>query len=193
MVDFETVIFIKFKAKEMSKETKIGLIGAGRWGPNVIGAIKRLNGVQLVKVADPNEAALSNLKLKFHWVSITKHSAEIIEDSKIDAVAICTPVETHAGLVKSALNEGKHVFVEKPFGNNFHECRSLCQLAEEKRLSIVVGHVFLFNASILALKDILNSGEIGKVLHLEASYESWSGKERCKCSLGPYFSRSFYF
>ena len=54
MVDSKTVIFNKFKTKEVNKETKIGLIGAGRWGPNVIGAIKRLNGVQLVKVADPN-------------------------------------------------------------------------------------------------------------------------------------------
>ena len=57
---------------------------------------------------------------------------------------------------------------KKPFGNDVEECRNLCQLAEEKGLSIVVGHVFLFNASILALKDILNGGEIGEVLHIEA-------------------------
>ena len=168
MVDSKTFILNKFKTKEVNNETKIGLIGAGRWGPNVIGAINRINGAKLVKVADPNLEALANLKLKFSAISTTQSSSEIFDDEKIDAVAICTPVETHANLVRSALSAGKHVFVEKPFGHDFQECRSLCRLAEEKGLSIVVGHVFLFNASILALKDILNCGEIGKVLHIEA-------------------------
>ena len=168
MVDFKAVIFTKLKAKEMIKETKIGLIGAGRWGPNVIGAFNRINGAKLVKVADPNQDALANLKLKFPAVNTTQSSCEIFEDQKIDAVAICTPVETHTNLVRSALDQGKHVFVEKPFGHDFQQCLSLCRLAEEKSLSIVVGHVFLFNASILALKEILKSGEIGEVLHIEA-------------------------
>ena len=65
MVDSKTVIFNKFKTKEVNNETKIGLIGAGRWGPNVIGAINRINGAKLVKVADANLEALANLKLKF--------------------------------------------------------------------------------------------------------------------------------
>ena len=168
MVNFKAVIFIKFKAKKVSNETKIGLIGAGRWGPNVIGAFNHINGAKLVKVADPNQEALANLKIKFPEVNTTQSSGEIFEDQKIDAVAICTPVETHTNLVRSALEQGKHVFVEKPFGHDFQECLSLCRLAEEKGLSIVVGHVFLFNASILALKKILNSGEIGEVLHIEA-------------------------
>ena len=168
MVDFEAVIFTKFKTQKMNNEIRIGLIGAGRWGPNVLGAINRLHGAKLVKVADPNYEALSNLKLKFPAVNTTQSSSEIFKDENIDAVAICTPVETHTDLVSSALEANKHVFIEKPFGRDFQECRSLCKLAEEKGLSILVGHVFLFNASILSLKKIISERQIGEVLHIEA-------------------------
>ena len=75
---------------------------------------------------------LSNLKLKFPAVNTTQSSSEIFKDENIDAVAICTPVETHTDLVSSALEANKHVFIEKPFGRDFQECRSLCKLAEEK-------------------------------------------------------------
>ena len=152
----------------MSKIIKIGLIGAGRWGPNVIGAINRLNEAKLVKVADPNEDALNNLKIRFPSINTTKKTTDIFDDDEIEAVAICTPVKTHTKLVKLALENGKHVFVEKPFGNDIKQCERLTRLADEKNLSIVVGHVFLFNASILTLKKIIISGELGKLLHLEA-------------------------
>lgn len=152
----------------MSQIIKIGLIGSGRWGPNVMGAINRIPEAKLLKVADPNHEALSNLNRKFPGIITSHLPSEIFEDDQIQAVAICTPVETHINLVKSAIEAGKHVFVEKPFGHDAKECDSLCQLADEKNLKIVVGHVFLFNASILALKEIIHSGELGEVLHLEA-------------------------
>lgn len=152
----------------MSQIIKVGLIGAGRWGPNVIGAINRLNEAKLLKVADPNQESLSNLNLRFPGVKSSQSPTEIINDDQIDAVAICTPVATHSELVKSALESGKHVFVEKPFGHDTKECESLCLLAKNKNLIIVVGHVFLFNASVIALKKIIQSGELGDLLHLEA-------------------------
>ena len=152
----------------MSQIIKVGLIGAGRWGPNVIGAINRLNEAKLLKVADPNQESLSNLNLRFPGVKSSQSPTEIINDDQIDAVAICTPVATHSELVKSALESGKHVFVEKPFGHDTKECESLCLLAKNKNLIIVVGHVFLFNASVIGLKKIIQSGELGDLLHLEA-------------------------
>ena len=152
----------------MNKEIRIGLIGAGRWGPNIIGAINRLKGTTLLKVADTDQEALTKLKLKFPSIDTTKLATEIFEDKNIDAVAICTPVKSHTCLVRGALEQGKHVFVEKPFGHDAYECQSLCKLAENKNLSIVVGHVFLFNQSILALKKILDDGMVGNILHIEA-------------------------
>src|SRR6056300_869470 len=114
----------------MGQIIKVGLIGAGRWGPNVIGAINRLNEAKLLKVADPNQEALSNLNLRFPGVTTSHSPTEIFKDDQIDAVAICTPVETHTELVKSALESGKHVFVEKPFGHDTKTCESLCLLAK---------------------------------------------------------------
>ena len=148
--------------------TKIGLIGAGRWGPNVIGAINRLKDVELVRVADPSDEAIKSLNIKFPFLKTTQEPQNIFEDDEIHAVAICTPVETHSYLVRLALEHGKHVFVEKPFGNNVKQCEDLSRLAGKKDLTIVVGHVFLFNASILALREIIESGKLGSVLHLEA-------------------------
>jgi predicted dehydrogenase len=147
---------------------KIGLIGAGRWGPNVIGAIKRINDAELIKVVDPNIEALSILNQRFPGIITCPTTSEIFKDDQIDAVAICTPVETHTELVRSAIEHGKHVFVEKPFGHDSIECESLCNLAQDRDLKIVVGHVFLFNSSVLALKRIIQSGELGEILHLEA-------------------------
>jgi len=147
---------------------KIGLIGAGRWGPNVIGAIKRINDAKLIKVVDPSIEALSILNQRFPGIITCAKTSEIFKDDQIDAVAICTPVETHTELVRSAIDHGKHVFVEKPFGHDTNECESLCNLAQDRDLKIVVGHVFLFNESVLALKRIIQSGELGEILHLEA-------------------------
>jgi predicted dehydrogenase len=152
----------------INSSIKIGLIGAGRWGPNVIGAIKRINDAELIKVVDPNIEALSILNQRFPGIITCPTTSEIFIDDQIDAVAICTPVETHTELVRSAIEHGKHVFVEKPFGHDSIECESLCNLAQDKDLKIVVGHVFLFNASVLALKRIIQSGELGEILHLEA-------------------------
>ncbi|MAK28649.1 MAG: hypothetical protein CMI22_09875 [Opitutae bacterium] len=152
----------------MNEKVNVGLVGAGRWGPNVIGAINRLGHGQVAKVADPSHQALQRLADRFPSISTSESAEHLIEDSDIDAIAVCTPVETHTSLVRAALLAGKHVFVEKPFGQDYEECSKLCKLAKERRLQIVVGHVFLFNESILHLKDIIQSGDLGEILHLEA-------------------------
>jgi predicted dehydrogenase len=145
-----------------------GLIGTGRWGPNVIGAILRNNHANLLEITDTSKDALTHIESRFPSIKITSSASEIFHNDQIHAVAICTPVSSHDDLVESALLADKHVFVEKPFGLDFDRCQFLCKLAEERCLQIVVGHVFLFNASIVALKNIINSGELGEVLHLEA-------------------------
>jgi predicted dehydrogenase len=152
----------------MNQKIKIGVIGAGRWGPNLIGAFNRMDDVELTRVADFNSKALKSLSNRFPTLQTTTSTEKLFEDGSIDAIVICTPVETHMELVQTSLRAGKHVFVEKPFGQDSEHCNQLCKLADKKGLQILVGHVFLFNASIVALKKIINSGELGKLLHLEA-------------------------
>lgn len=150
------------------KEFKIGLLGAGRWGPNVIGAFSRIEGANISHVADLNEDSLQFLKKRFGNLKTSTDPNDILTNDSLDAVAICTPVETHLDLAEKALLNGKHIFVEKPFGLDVDHCKQICKLAEEKGLTILVGHVFLFNASVLKLKQIVDSGELGEIIHLEA-------------------------
>ena len=153
----------------MNKKRNVGIIGAGRWGPNVIGALKRIEDVNLQIVADINQTALDLVKSRFSNLSATTDPMELITDDSLDALAICTPVETHLDFVEKALNNNKHVFVEKPLGKESSLCSKVCDLAESKGLKLVVGHVFLFNNSILSLKEIIQTGDIGDILHLTAT------------------------
>ena len=145
-----------------------GVIGLGRWGPNILGSLSRIDDTNIICISDLNEEALFSISKRYPSLQTTLNSNDILNDSTIDAVAICTPVETHTELVKSALESGKHVFVEKPFGHDAKECDLLCKLAKQMNLKIVVGHIFLFNSSIITLKKIIQSGELGDILHLEA-------------------------
>lgn len=149
-------------------DMQIGLIGAGRWGPNIIGSLRRVDGASINHVADLNEDSLSCLNARFGNLKATSNPEELLSNASLNAVAICTPVETHLELVEKALRNGKHVFVEKPFGQDPEKCTELCEIAETNKLSIMVGHVFLFNSSILELKKIIDSGELGEIQHLEA-------------------------
>ena len=153
----------------MNKKRNVGIIGAGRWGPNVIGALRRIEDVNLQIVADINQTALDLVKSRFSNLSTTTDPMELITDDSLDALAICTPVETHLDFVEKALNNNKHVFVEKPLGKESSLCSEVCDLAESKGLKLVVGHVFLFNNSILSLKEIIQNGDIGDILHLNAT------------------------
>ena len=145
----------------------VGVVGAGRWGPNIINALERVENSKVWSVYDSNPESLGLIKKKFPSIR-TSTFDDMLNCDSISAIAICTPVETHTNLAKSAINAGKHVFVEKPFGLNVKDCKLLCQMAREKDLNILVGHVFLFNASIIALKEIIDSGELGKIMHMEA-------------------------
>ncbi|MBH45163.1 MAG: hypothetical protein CMC93_00925 [Flavobacteriaceae bacterium] len=147
---------------------RVAIIGVGRWGPNVLGALHRIDGVSVEFVADLNTECLDILKSKFPSILTSTDPEEVIRNPAIDAVAICTPVKSHLDLVEMALTNNKHVFVEKPFGDDPQRCDSLCKLANDKNIHIMVGHVFLFNASILALKQIIDSGKVGEILHIEA-------------------------
>tara|TARA_B100000401_G_C52738702_1_gene687167 strand:+ start:171 stop:1211 length:1041 start_codon:yes stop_codon:yes gene_type:complete len=152
----------------MKNYIRIGIIGAGRWGPNVVGAFRRIPTVRVEHLADLSQSSLDRIKNRFPGLQTSINPMEIIEMKELDAVAICTPVETHLKLTREALLNDKHVFVEKPFGQDPKSCMELCKLANSRNLNIMIGHVFLFNASILALKEIIKSGELGEIRHLEA-------------------------
>ena len=146
----------------------INIIGAGYWGPNIIRSLESTTGVIVHQIADLNEARLNQLKERYQAVTVTTRASEAIQDPTASAVVISTPVATHYGLAKAALEAGKHVFMEKPMCRTSAECLDLMDLAEARGLALMVGHIFLFNPGILKLKQLLEDREVGQVLYFDA-------------------------
>lgn len=144
----------------------VGLVGIGYWGPNVARSLVKTERVKLTWICDTNRAQLDAFGERYPESTLTGDAADVFDAANVDAVAIATPTGTHYALVKAALEAGKHVFVEKPLTADLAEAQELVALAEKQGLILMVGHVFQYNASILALKDVVASGELGSVHYL---------------------------
>ena len=145
----------------------VSVIGAGRWGPNILGALTQLSNVQVRFMCDLNENALKRIQPKYPNLQITTQLEKILSDPEIDLICVATPVKTHFSLAKKVLEAGKHLFVEKPLCPTVGECNELIQIAESKKLKLMVGHVFLFNPTIQKVKEIIDSGELGRLYYIE--------------------------
>src|SRR5215472_8549548 len=121
---------------------QFGVIGFGYWGPNVARNIQCLDNARLLAICDNSTAALRRAAQSYPNVQRFADASDIIFSAEIDAVAVITPVCTHFELAKAALQNGKHVFVEKPFTSTAAEAEELIELAERNRLKIMVDHTF---------------------------------------------------
>jgi predicted dehydrogenase len=146
-----------------------GVIGYGYWGPNIVRNLVSLDGSQVLAIAELNPAAQKRAQKSYPAINITASASDVIGSSKIDAVAIVTPVWTHYELAKAALNNGKHVFVEKPFTSNCAQGEELINLASQKNLKIMVDHTFLFTSAVTKISELLNDGLIGKLYYYDST------------------------
>ena len=119
--------------------------------------------------ADLDEKRLASIQKLYPQVNAVKDYRKILKSSEIDAVCIATPTNTHYPLSKAALEQGKHVFCEKPLALEEQQCLELEELARKYKRNLMVGHVFLFNQGILRLKEYIRSGELGKVYYAHAT------------------------
>ncbi|MEZ4703106.1 MAG: Gfo/Idh/MocA family oxidoreductase [Rhodothermales bacterium] len=147
---------------------KLGVIGCGYWGPNLIRNFKKTSGCDVAICCDRDESRLQRVEHLFPGMPTTTDYQELLE-SDLDAVAIATPVWTHYPLAKAFLERGKHVFVEKPLTPSSDECVALIELAESRRLALMVGHTFEYTAAVNKIKEIVQSGEIGEVLYINST------------------------
>jgi len=147
---------------------KIGIVGYGYWGPNVARNFHAAAGAQLVAVSDLSEKRLGLALANYPFIRGIKDPLELIRSADIDAVAIVTPVFTHYELAKAALLEGKHIFVEKPFTSTSAQARELVELAAEKNLRIMVDHTFLFTGAVKKIKELTDSGELGRLMFYDS-------------------------
>ena len=146
----------------------IGVIGCGHWGPNHIRVFSELERSDVLACADCSGARLDRIRQRFPGVRRTTDHRELLDDDAIDAVVIATPTNTHAAIAADALRAGKHVLVEKPICSSSDEARELGALASISGRVLMVGHVFLFNNGIRRLREMVVSGELGRVQYLDA-------------------------
>jgi predicted dehydrogenase len=147
------------------RAVKVGVIGAGYWGPNLIRNFQEIPQAELHSVSDKNQARLDHIKERYPNIQKFRNYHEMLE-TDVEAVAIATPVSSHHAIAMDCLKAGKHVLIEKPIACSSTEASQILELGERLGLVVMSGHTFLYNPAVRALKEIIASGEIGKVYYL---------------------------
>ena len=153
----------------MQKPLKVGIIGCGYWGPNLIRNFINVKGADVRICSDLDKGRLEHMKQLYPSLATTTDYKKIIKDESIDAVVIATPVSTHFSLAAEALEAGKHVFCEKPLTQSVDEGVRLVDLADEKGRTLMVGHTFVYTAAVNKVKDLINSGELGDIYYMSTA------------------------
>lgn len=148
------------------QEQKIAVIGCGVWGRNIVRNFYNLN--VLDTVCDIDEENLKKISQEYAKVTVTKDFNDILNNSEITGVAVVTPSHTHYGLVKAALMAGKNVYVEKPISTVAEEAKDLTNLANERGLVLMVGHLLLYHPAVNRLKMLINEGALGEVVYAQS-------------------------
>src|SRR2546421_4856880 len=148
---------------------KLGVIGYGYWGPNIVRNFASQPDCRVVATYDKSPEAVARALSRHPAVSAAADLDEITGSPEIDAVAIVTPVSTHYDLAKKALENGKHVFVEKPFTATSAQAEELIELAERKNLQIMVDHTFLFNGAVRKIKELVDGGVLGPLYYYDST------------------------
>ncbi len=151
----------------MDNRIRISVIGAGRWGPNLTRNFYTNPGSFVVSVADKDSSRLKLIAPNYPGIIVSESAEEIFKDPSVDAVVICTPTATHFELAKKALEYKKHVFVEKPLAKNSQECKDLIACAKKNDRTLFVGHVFVYNAGIQAVRKLIQNGDLGKIYYYQ--------------------------
>jgi len=148
---------------------RMGVIGYGYWGPNIVRNFSSVDGSKVVALSDLNEDLLKKAERTYPHLRVSTRSDEIIGAADIDAIAIVTPVFTHFELAKKALNMGKHVLVEKPFTYTTAQAEELIELAEKKHLKIMVDHTFLYTGAVRKIKELMDNGTLGDLCYFDST------------------------
>ena len=148
---------------------KFGVVGYGYWGPNIVRNLDRLQKAKLVAICDQSAVARRKAEKPYPGVLVTDDVSELMTSPDIDAIAIVTPVWTHCALAKAALENGKHIFVEKPFTSNAAQAEELIALAAKNNLKIMVDHTFLFTAAVQKIKQLLQDGALGNLYYYDST------------------------
>lgn len=147
---------------------RVGVIGYGYWGPNIVRNFHGTDGFRVEAVCDQSPECLQRARKLYPALTFTQNAADITASKDIDVVAVITPAWTHFELAKAALENGKHVFVEKPFTWSSAEAEELIEIAERKRLKIMVDHTFLFTGAVRKMRQLVDEGFLGNLYYYDS-------------------------
>jgi predicted dehydrogenase len=162
-------VAIRSSARRDSGVVRVGVIGYGYWGPNIVRNFHGLDACEVVAVCDKSAKALDRARKTYPGVQMTTEFDDILKSPDIDAVAVITPVWTHYDLAKKALENGKHVFVEKPFTSNSAQAQELIDLAARRHLQIMVDHTFLFSGAVRKIREVIDAGTLGPLYYFDST------------------------
>ncbi|HIQ19884.1 MAG TPA: Gfo/Idh/MocA family oxidoreductase [Planctomycetes bacterium] len=146
----------------------IAVIGCGYWGPNLIRNFSALPDCTVTHVCDLDAARLARAKALYPHLRTTSRASEILDNPRIDAVAIATPVATHFELGARSLTAGKHTLIEKPLATSVEHCQQLIRLAEQQQRVLMVGHTFLYSTAVEKIKQLVDAGDLGEILYISS-------------------------
>jgi len=152
----------------MEGDLKVGIVGFGYWGPKLVRNFSEMSGAILEWVVDLDEAKLAKVRRDYPGVKVTTSVGEMLA-SDVDAVVIATPIRTHYKLARQSLLAGKHVMVEKPLTDRSEHAEELVSIADRLGLVLMVGHTFVYNGAIQALREIIASGELGDIYYVDSA------------------------
>jgi predicted dehydrogenase len=157
-----------YRSGKQEAMVNIGVIGCGYWGPNLIRNFTKVKSCRLAAVADSRPERLEAVRHLNPGMNTTLSARELIESDSIDGIVIATPVSTHFELAKACLDNGKHVWIEKPMTACVAEAQELIELAEENGLVLMVDHTFIYSGAVRKLREIIDSGELGEIYYYDS-------------------------
>lgn len=147
---------------------RIGVVGYGYWGPNLVRNFAETTGAELVAVSDLDPKKLETVKKRYPTVRTTTRFQELLEDKTIDAIAIATPVSTHFELGMAVLKSGKHLWLEKPMTETSLQAQKLVDEAEKRKLVLHVDHTFIYTGAVRKMAELVRSGDLGRVYYYDS-------------------------
>jgi predicted dehydrogenase len=150
----------------MTKQIKVGVVGCGYWGPNLVRNFRSLPDCNLKVMCDISEQRLAHLKSLYPEVEGETDYTHMLNGIGLDAVIVATAVKSHYSMAKASLLSGKHTFIEKPMAASSEQCQELIGIAQKKGLVLMTGHTFLYSPAVRKIKEIVQCGDIGEIRYI---------------------------
>ncbi|MBO0728035.1 MAG: Gfo/Idh/MocA family oxidoreductase [Acidimicrobiaceae bacterium] len=152
----------------MADEIGVAVVGAGYWGPNLIRNFGNAPGWELRWVCDLDPSRAARALGKRSTVTLTDNLADVLDDARVDAVAIATPPSSHASLAIEAMEAGKHVLVEKPLASSAAEGEKMVDVAEDRGLVLMIDHTYCYTPVVRHLRELIRSDGIGEIQYIDS-------------------------